>query len=41
MHGAWGVMVTGETAVGKYPVEVIQYLANTAKEAEDYGTENV
>ena len=41
MHGAWGVMVTGETAVGKYPVEVIRYLANTAKEAEDYGTENV
>lgn len=38
MHGAYGVMVTGETAVGKYPVEVIKYLANTAKEAEDYGT---
>ena len=33
-HGAWGVMVTGETAVGKYPVEVITYLANTAGEAE-------
>lgn len=33
-HGAWGVMVTGETAVGKYPVETIQYLANTAREAE-------
>ena len=32
-HGAWGVMVTGETAVGKYPVEVIKYLANTAKSA--------
>lgn len=30
-HGAWGVMVTGETAVGEYPVEVIRYLANTAK----------
>lgn len=34
-HGAWGVMVTGETAVGKYPVETITYLANTAREAED------
>lgn len=33
-HGAWGVMVTGETAVGKYPVEAIRYLANTAREAE-------
>ena len=32
-HGADAVMVTGETAVGKYPVEVIKYLANTAKEA--------
>ena len=29
--GACGVMVTGETAVGKYPVEAIRYLANTAQ----------
>ena len=35
-HGAWGVMLTGETAVGDYPVEAVQYLANTAKEAEKY-----
>lgn len=41
MHGAYGVMVTGETAIGKYPVEVIKYLANTAKEAEIYETERV
>lgn len=34
-HGAWGVMVTGETAIGKYPIEVIRYLANTAWEAEN------
>ena len=33
-HGAWGVMLTGETAVGKHPVEAIRYLANTAKGAE-------
>ncbi len=32
--GAASVMVTGETAVGDYPVEVIRYLANTAWEAE-------
>lgn len=32
-HGAGAVMVTGETAVGKYPVEVIRYLTNTVKEA--------
>ena len=35
-HGAEAVMVTGETAVGKYPVEVIRYLANTAREASKY-----
>lgn len=33
-HGAWGVMVTGETAVGKYPVEVIKYLTNTAEQGK-------
>ena len=31
--GASSVMVTGETAIGDYPVEVIRYLANTAKAA--------
>ena len=35
-HGAWGVMVTGETAIGKYPVEAVRYLANTAEEAEKF-----
>lgn len=34
--GAYGVMVTNETAVGYYPVEAISYLACTAKEAEDW-----
>ena len=34
--GAAGVMVTGETAVGEYPAEVIRYLANTAHTAEGY-----
>lgn len=29
--GAGSVMVTGETAVGEYPAEVIRYLANTAR----------
>lgn len=36
MHGAYGVMITGESAIGKYPVEAVKYLANTAKEAEGY-----
>lgn len=36
VDGADGVMVTGETAVGKYPVETIRYLAGTAAEAERY-----
>ena len=31
--GAWGVMVTGETAVGRYPTEAIRYLTETAREA--------
>lgn len=35
-HGAWGVMITGESAVGKYPVESVTYLANTARTAEEY-----
>ncbi len=34
IDGASSVMVTGETAVGKYPAEVIKYLANTARTAE-------
>lgn len=36
IEGASSVMVTGETAIGKYPVEVIQYLANTVKSANYY-----
>ena len=36
LHGAKAVMVTGETAVGKYPVEVIRYMTNTVKEAVKY-----
>lgn len=31
LSGAASVMVTGETAVGRYPVEVIRYLAKTAE----------
>lgn len=34
--GAASVMVTGETAVGEYPVEAIRYLANTSAEAARY-----
>lgn len=33
-HGAYGIMITGESAIGKYPVEAVRYLANTACEAE-------
>lgn len=32
--GAASVMVTGETAVGEYPVEVIRYLARTVETAQ-------
>ena len=34
--GASGVMITGESAVGKYPVEAIRYLANTARAGAAY-----
>ena len=36
LDGAASVMVTGETAVGLYPAEVIRYLKNTAEEARKY-----
>ena len=37
LDGAASVMVTGETAVGAYPIETIRYLTRTAQEAESYG----
>ena len=36
LDGAASVMVTGETAVGEYPAQVIRYLAATAAEASHY-----
>lgn len=36
VDGASSVMVTGETAVGRYPTEVIRYLVNTAEAAEKW-----
>ncbi len=36
LDGASSLMVTGETAAGAYPVEVVRYLAATAREAENY-----
>ena len=36
LDGAASVMVTGETAAGKHPVEVIRYLVNTVRSAEKY-----
>lgn len=34
--GASSVMVTGETAVGQYPIEVIRYLARTVNSCKDH-----
>lgn len=39
LDGAASVMVTGETAAGSYPVEVIRYLVNTVRQAEAYRQE--
>nr|WP_325212893.1 pyruvate kinase [uncultured Oscillibacter sp.] len=36
LDGASSVMVTGETAVGKYPVEAMEYLVHTVREAEEF-----
>ena len=36
LDGASSVMVTGETAVGEYPVEVMRYLVKTSQEALTY-----
>lgn len=35
-EGAASVMVTGETAAGAYPIEVMEYLVNTVEAAERY-----
>ena len=40
LDGASSVMVTGETAVGNYPVNVIKYLKKTADAAEVYKEKN-
>ena len=40
-EGAGGVMVTGETAVGEYPVEVMKYLVNTVRSAEQSDCEKL
>ena len=34
--GAASVMVTGETAKGDYPVQVMRYLSRTVREAEAF-----
>ena len=36
VDGATSVMVTGETAVGRYPAETIRYLVKTAEAAEQW-----
>ena len=36
LEGASSVMVTGETATGEYPAEVIRYLVRTVEEAESF-----
>ena len=36
LDGAQAVMITGESAVGKYPAEAVRYLAETAHMAEEF-----
>ena len=35
-EGAASVILTGETAIGKYPVEAIDFMVKTIKAAEAY-----
>lgn len=37
IDGADAVMLSGETAVGKFPIESVQYLEKIARAAEDHG----
>ncbi|OUQ79417.1 pyruvate kinase [Flavonifractor sp. An100] len=39
LDGASSLMLTGETAVGKYPVQAMEYLVNTARQAMEDGAE--
>lgn len=36
IDGAWGLMLSDETAFGKYPVESLEYLVKVIKETEKY-----
>ena len=41
LDGADSLMLTGETAVGKYPVEAMEYLVKTAWEAQLFQMEGM
>ena len=39
-QGASSLMLTGETAIGAYPVEAMGYLVKTAKASQEYLNKN-
>lgn len=40
LDGTDAIMLSGETTVGKYPVETVKYMASIAKDAEDQSLNN-
>ncbi|MDO8658932.1 MAG: pyruvate kinase [Candidatus Levybacteria bacterium] len=40
IDGAWGLMLSDETAFGKYPSEALKYLVQTIEKTEEYEEDN-
>lgn len=41
LDGAWGVMLSEETAFGKYPLQAVEYLVKTVTKIEQFQSKNI